>query len=184
MLEHSWSSPTVYVNQVVFFLSFSSYNESSRSCYQRVEKAQHSNTQMPVRVSGSVSQWLGHLLRALPDAFSSSCLIISICEWLWSCKAPRVKPEQEQGKEGYPPIFSLEMLAPLPQFFADTLHSNCTGLQRINTELEFTHWPVRIKNWNSPTDRLGSTALYHVPRWIHGTCEMTQRKETHLLAPV
>lgn len=64
----------------IFFLSFSSYNESSRSCYQRVEKAQHSNTQMPARVSGSVSQWLRHLLRALPEAFSSSCLIISTCE--------------------------------------------------------------------------------------------------------
>lgn len=95
---------------------------------------------MSVGLSGSMSLWLEHLLRAPPDAFSSSYFSISMSV----CEAARLASQASAGTgEGEATlILSLGMLAPLPQFFANTLHSYCMGLQWINIELELIHRPL------------------------------------------
>ena len=72
-----------------------------------------------------------------PVAVSAS-LFVSVCE------AARLASQDSAGTgEGEATlILSLGMLAPLPQFFANTLHSYCMGLQWINIELELTHQPL------------------------------------------
>lgn len=122
------------------------------------EKAWHSRGQMPGRVSGLVSWGLGHLLRALSDACSSSWL-----QHLHLWVPVKLQGSMNQAwmrvvGRGIRTDFQPRGTCFPPQRFVDTMHSNCKGLQWMNTGQELTHRPVRI-NSSPPYDRVSSWDL-------------------------
>ena len=122
------------------------------------EQGRHSSAQMPVRVSGSKSQWLEHLLRALPDVISSSSLH-HLCLQVTLKLQVSVSRTWAKTMGGGKVHTNLQLTGLFPTVLCRQFAQQLPGVQWVDTDLKLSHQPVRM-NSSPPRATLSTWDLW------------------------